>query len=325
MSDSLSRRKFLQVSSAAAWAAGAGPLSARPEAAPPGREPYRGAYCLFSKPVPQLSWLELAQSAKRAGFGGIDLTVRKAGHVLPQNVAEDLPKAVAAIRGEGLEVPMLTTELLSASNPTAAPLLSTAAKLSIPYIKAGYYQYKFVDVRKELEEAGDQFRSLVQLAHEHGVQVGFHNHSGNLGAPVWDIARVMDTLDPNAAGYYFDLSHATIEGGVVCWKISSHLVMPRMKMLSVKDFYWKKTATRGWHGQNCPLGEGMCHWKEVLALAAAANFQGPTSLHMEFGIEGVSDEAGVALSHDKCDAVMAAAAKDLATLKSLVHEAYEGT
>jgi L-ribulose-5-phosphate 3-epimerase len=324
MSESLSRREFLQVSSAAAWVAGSVPLSAHAAPPTPAREPYRGTFCLFSKPVPQLSWQELAQSAKRAGFGGIDLTVRREGHVLPKNVVEDLPKAVAIIRGEGMEVPMITTELLTADDPTADPILSTAGKLSIPVIKPGYYHYKFVDVRKELEEAGAQFRTLVDLAHRHGVQVGFHNHSGYIGAPVWDIAEVMDPLDPKAAGYYFDLAHATIEGGLGGWRISSNLIMPRLKMISAKDFYWDKDGARDWRIRTCPFGEGMCHWKEYLKTVAASNFHGLISYQLEYEIEGVSDDQGRALSRDKCDVVMASATKDLAALKALVREAYEG-
>jgi sugar phosphate isomerase/epimerase len=270
-----------------------------------------------------LSWRELAESAKRAGFGGIDLTVRREGHVLPQNVVEDLPKAVAAIRGEGMEVSMITTELLSADDPAADPILRTAGKLSIPVIKPGYYHYKFVDVRKELEEAGNKFRGLVELAHQHGVEVGFHNHSGYIGEALWDIAHVMDTLDPKAAGYYFDLAHATIEGGLGGWRASGNLTMPRLKMISAKDFYWEKSDTRGWRIRTCPMGEGMCHWKEYLKIVAASNFHGLISYQLEYQIEGVSDDQGRALSHEKCDVVMASATKDLATLKSLVREAYE--
>ena len=148
MKESLSRRKFLQVSSAAAWAAGMVPLSMR-SGVRPARGPYRGTFCFFSKVVPQMNWQDLAKSAKAAGFAGIDLTVRGGGHVEPQSAAEDLPKAVAAIRAEGLEVPMITTNLLSAEHPTAVPILSTASKLSIPFLKPGYYRYKFVDLRKE--------------------------------------------------------------------------------------------------------------------------------------------------------------------------------
>lgn len=321
----LSRREFLQVSSTAALAASAFPGAAFSAAPPVSPGAFRGTFCLFSKPVPQMSWRELAQSAKRAGFGGIDLTVRKQGHVLPASVTEDLPKAAADIRSEGMEVSMITTELLRADDPTAGPILSTAAKLSIPVIKPGYYHYKFIDVRKELAEAGRQFRGLVNLAHQHGVQVGFHNHSGYIGAPVWDIAEIIDTLNPHDVGYYFDLAHATVEGGLGGWKCSSNLTMPRLKMISAKDFYWDKSAPHDWRLRTCPMGEGMCHWQEYLNNVAASNFHRLISYQLEYEIDGVSDNQGRALSRDKCDVVMDAAAKDLAVLKSLVRRAYEGS
>ena len=323
MGKSVSRRTFLQASSVATLA-GARVLSARSEGLSPVRGPFRGTLCLFSKPVPQLTWQELAQSARRAGFGGIDLTVRSGGHVMPQRAVEDLPKAVAAIRAEGLEVPMITSELVSGDDPVAAPILSTAAKLSIPFLKPGYYHYKFVDVRKELEEAGNQFRGLVERAEKYGVQVGFHNHAGYIGCQIWDVARVMDTLDPKWAGYYFDLENAAVEGGLEGWRIAANLVMPRMKMMAVKDFYWKKTATKGWQATTCPLGEGMCRHREFLRMAAEGGFHGPISLHVEYQIPGVSDEQGIALSREKDDEVMAAARRDLETLKPLLRGAYEG-
>ena len=324
MRDSLSRREFLQATSAAA-AAGALPGAAALATPPPATGPYKGTFCMFSKPVPQLGWKELAQAVKAAGFGGVDLTVRnELGHVMPNRAAEDLPKAVEAIRAEGIEVPMITTELLRGDDPTARPILSTAAKLKIPYFKPGYYRYRFVDVRKELEDAGNQFRGLVEVAKQCGIQAGYHNHGGNVGAPVWDMSKIMDTLDPKAAGFYFDLLHATSDGGASGWRIDTNLVMPRLKMLAAKDFYWTKDD-KGWRLKSCPIGEGMCHWKQFLKLVAAANYHGPISLHLEYQIEGVSDEQGRALSREKCDTVMAAVKKDMDTLRGLVHEAYEGS
>jgi L-ribulose-5-phosphate 3-epimerase len=324
MKDSLSRRKFLQLSSTAAMAAGMAPLSMR-SAAPPPRGPYRGTYCFFSKVVPQMNWQDLAKSAKAAGFGGIDLTVRGGGgHVLPARAAEDLPKAVAAIRAEGLEVPMITTALTTADNPYAVPILSAASKLSIPYMKPGYYRYKFVDMRKELEEASNQFRGLVELATKYGVQVGFHNDANFVGSQTWDILRVMDSLDPKWAGYYFDLENGTIIGGGEGWRNAATLAMPRMKMVGAKDFFWKKTEKEGWRETGCPIGQGMCNYKKFLPMLAAANFHGPISLHMEYEVPGASEPGGIALSREKCDDVMAAAKQNLDTLKSLVHAAYEG-
>ena len=324
MGAGFSRRKFLQVSSAGALA-GASVLSAAPAVNSYSLGPFRGTLCLFSKPVPQLSWKELAQSAKRAGFGGIDLTVRGGGHVMPQRAAEDLPRAVEAIRSEGLEVPMLTTELVRGDDPTAAPIFSTAAKLSIPYIKPGYYHYKFVDVRKEAAEAGNQFRGLAKVAEECGVQLGFHNHAGYIGCQIWDIAPVIDTLNPKFVGYYYDLENATAEGAMEGWKIAANLAMPRLKMVAVKDLYWRKTAAGDWQETVCPLGEGMCKHKEFLRMAAVGGFHGPITLHIEYQIPGVSDNQGIALSRDKVDDVMAAAQRDLETLKPLLRQAYEGT
>ena len=65
--------------------------------------------CMFSKHFPELNYAELGKTCKDLGFAGIDLTVRPKGHVLPERVAEDLPRAVDALRKAGLEVPMITT------------------------------------------------------------------------------------------------------------------------------------------------------------------------------------------------------------------------
>ena len=99
--------------------------------------------------------------------------------------------------------------------------------------------------------------------------------------------------------------------------------MPRMKMMAVKDFYWQKTEAEGWRESTCPLGEGMCKYKDFLKMAAGGGFHGPISLHIEYQIPGVSDDQGIALSREKDGEVTAAAHRDLETLKSLSRVAYE--
>ena len=115
---------------------------------------FNGPLCFFSKHLPRMNGRELGRSLKALGFEGVDLTVRPGGHVDPKRVAIELPVFVDGIRGEGLAVPMITTELLSDADPVAQPTLETAARLKIPLYKPGYYRYTFVDVRKELEAAG---------------------------------------------------------------------------------------------------------------------------------------------------------------------------
>ena len=307
------RRDFLAIASATACTtAVSAPAPVRP--ATPARQPYTGAFCLFSKPLPGMDWRRLARAAKGLGLGGIDLTVRPEGHVLPERAQEDLPQAVGIIREEGLDVPMISTALTSAFDATARPILSTAARLSIPFFKPGYYQYKLVDVRRELAAAGEQFRGLVAMAGELGIQAGYHNHEEYIGASVWDMASVIGPLDPRRAGFYFDARHATAEGGVGGWKIALNLVMPRLKMVAVKDFRWVKTA-KGWQDLNCPLGEGMVDWKYVFNQLAEAGFHGPISLHLEYEFLGATPAA-------REQSVLQAAAHDLDVLKARIREAY---
>ncbi len=307
----LSRRDFLSTSTAVLCAASSPATDPFKSEA---RGPFVGPLCLFSKPLPQLEWRALVQAAKRIGFDGIDLTVRPGGHVRPERAAEDLPKAVGIIREEGLQVPMITTALTSATDPAARPILSTAGKLSIPFFKPGYYQYKMVNVRRELDEAGAQFRGLVDLSRQCGIQAGYHNHEEYIGAPVWDMASVIETLDPKFAGFYFDPRHAVAEGGVGGWKIATNLVMPRLKMVAIKDFRWEKTE-KGWTDNNCLLGEGMVDWKYFVKVLAASAFQGPISLHLEYEVQGETQAA-------REENTLAALRRDLQFLKARLHEAY---
>lgn len=314
MSMKISRRDFLGTCSAAACAVSL--KMAKASVSHPGGG-YTGTLCLFSKPLPGMDWRRLAQAAKSVGFGGIDLTVRRGGHVRPERAGEDLPKAVEAIREEGLDVPMITTELTSADDPAARTILSTAAKLSIPFFKPGYYQYKMVNVRRELKVAASQLRALVSLSQQYGIQAGYHNHEQYIGAPVWDVASVIDTLDPKWAGFYFDARHAVAEGGVGGWKIATNLVMPRLKMVAAKDFRWEKTQT-GWVAKNCPLGEGMVDWQYFVNALAAGGFQGPISLHLEYDVAAEN-------STTREKNILAALGRDLRFLKARLREGYTAT
>jgi sugar phosphate isomerase/epimerase len=277
---------------------------------------------VFSKSFPQLGWTELAKAAKGAGFDGIDLTVRSDGHVLPERAAVDLPKAIAAIRAEGMVVPMLTTELVDLQSTGARPILEIAGKLSVPYIKPGYYPYKSANPFDDVREAGRRFRGLVDLAKENGVQIGYHNHPDWVGGSIWDAANVIEPLDAHWSGYYFDLGHSSVNEGEDEWRIAANLVMPRLKMVAVKDMTWTAGGERRWQPVSCPMGTGMAPWKEFFALLAKSSFNGPISFGQAYAIPGVADEEGIAVSRAAAPKVMAAAGSNLEYLKARLREAY---
>ncbi len=275
---------------------------------------FRGPICLFSKHLPLLDGRNLGRTVKALGFDGIDLTVRPKGHVEPARVTQDLPPFVEAIRAEGAAVPMITTDLHSDAEPAARPTLEAAARLQIPFFKCGYYYYRFAEVRQELDSAAKQLRSLADLAARTGVKLGFHNHTGYVGGLVWDIAPVIDTLDPKWAGYYFDVRHAVAEGGDAGWRSAFGIAAPRLFMIALKDFFWDKTP-KGWRQINCPLGEGMVDWPRYFRMLAAATFHGPLSLHLEYDLPGGTPEK-------LQDNIIAAAARDLAFVKAGLAAAY---
>jgi sugar phosphate isomerase/epimerase len=260
--------------------AGAAPQTA---AAPP-------VFCLFSKHLPELTWADVGRAVKDAGFEGVDLTVRTGGHVLPERAAEDLPKAIEAITAQGVKVPMITTELTSANSPVAKPLLQAAARAGVRYFKTGYWRYTAKpDVRAQVEAAGEALAGLAALARDCGIELGFHNHAAYIGAAIWDIAPAMDKLDPRWAGYYFDPRHAVAEGGGGAWKAATNLVMPRLKMIALKDCLWQK-GPKGWTIENCPLGEGLVDWTWFANTLRPARFSGPISIHLEYDIPGATAE-----------------------------------
>ena len=314
------RRNFLKFASSATMLSAfvtdlnAQPLHSEATTEAAAKTGFKGQVVFFSKHLPHLAYEPLAHTVKTLGFDGVDLTVRPGGHVLPERAAEDLPKAATAIRAAGLSVPMISTGLLSAADPTAKPILNTAGKLGIPFIKPGYWKYQFTDVRQELVKFAAEFRGLVELAKQSGVQLGFHNHEGNLGGPLLDVVSTIDALDAKSAGYYFDVRHAVVEGGGAGWKIAFNLIAPRLKMIAVKDFYWEKTP-KGWKIINCPLGEGMVDWKAYFRLLRQANFAGPISLHLEYEIGGATKAAVE-------ENTLAAAQRDLSFVQGRLKEAF---
>ena len=301
----LTRRHLIR--SAAHAAAGGLLLRPHPEgvAAQTASSSARSPICFFSKHLPELDWTELGRVVKAAGFDGVDLTVRAKGHVLPERAASDLPRAIDAIKAQGVSVPMVTTELTSASDPTAKPLLQAAAKSGVRYFKTGYWRYTASgDVRGQAAAAGAALDGLAALARDCGIVLGFHNHTAYIGAALWDIAPAMDQLDPKWAGYYFDPRHAVAEGGGGAWKAATHLVAPRLKMMALKDFFWEKTP-KGWMIRDCPMGKGAVDWAWVSKTVGEAKFRGPISLHFEYEIKGSTPQ-------EQTKNTLAAAVEDLA-------------
>jgi len=115
--------------------------AAEPTAAGAGASGAPTVIHVFAKPLQWLTYDETAALIAECGFGGIVYAVRPAGHVVPEKVQEDLPRAVEAARKKGLKVEMITTAITSARDPFTEPLLKSAAKLGVKYYRLGSWKY----------------------------------------------------------------------------------------------------------------------------------------------------------------------------------------
>lgn len=314
-----SRREFIHTVGAGAIMAGiVTPGLASPPAAS-AAEPLK--ISIFSKHLHWLDYPGMAQTAAEIGFDGVDLTVREGGHVLPERVEEDLPRAAEAIRKAGLIMPMVTAGIVNARTPHVEAMLKTIRALGIPRYRWGGFQWEApIPIPQRLAQIKEEAAQLGDLNRRYNVCAMYHNHSGTeVGASVWDLWVILKDLDKSRLGVNYDISHATIEGGLGAWISGFRLVSPWIKGIAVKDFYWSKNARGEWRPQFCPLGEGMVNFKRYFAMLKEAKFSGPVQLHIEYPLGGAENGAKT-LTIDKSK-VIAAMRRDLTTLRGWLRDA----
>jgi L-ribulose-5-phosphate 3-epimerase len=265
-------------------------LSQRPAAATaspetPPRKPVRTMplLCAFSQNLARVHYPELGSIAAQIGYEGVDLTVMIGGHVDPRVTNVDLVRAFESIRGAGLELPIITTNITTLADPTAYPVLYLTGQSQINLFRLGFWPYgEGRDIEQRLNTVRRELMQIVTLGRRCGIAALFPNKAGAfVGEAVWDTQTIIADMDPRWVGFDFDPAHATAEGGAGGWETAMRLALPRVKAFSLQDFYWKKDG-RDWKMQMCPMGEGMVDWKKFFALASAAKFTGPISIHMEY-------------------------------------------
>lgn len=316
------RREFIAGLGTGLLAAAGARLKAKPSAQ--GRTPAvpDWTYCIFSKHLQWLDYRELGVVVSQLGFDGVDLTVRPTGHVLPERVRTDLPRAVSAVAESGVRVPTITTAITHPEGAGTREILETASGLGIPFYRLGYYRYpEEQEISETLAAIRSSLTGLADLNRRFRICGDYQNHAGasHFGAALWDLREALEGLPRRWLGCQFDIRHATVEGGLA-WPTNFKALAGRIHTVVVKDFRWKETPG-GWKVENCPLGEGMVPVGPFLALLLKSGFAGPVSLHCEYSLGG-AERGRRRLTMDR-DRVLESIGQDLATLKRLVRQAVE--
>jgi sugar phosphate isomerase/epimerase len=237
---------------------------------------------IFSKHLQFLDYREMAKASADAGVDGVDLSVRLRGHVLPQNVERDLPRAAKAVRRAGLDLPMMTTGITDPDDPLTERILKVAADQGIKYYRYGYIRYDWEQgVAKSLDEIRGRMEKLAELNEKYNIHGAYQNHDGDrFGGPVWDIWEAIRDLDPQWTGCQYDIRHAVVEGAH-SWTLAFNLLRPHIRCMVIKDFHWE-FREGNWRIKNVPVGQGMVNFTEYFKLLAENSISGPISVHIEY-------------------------------------------
>lgn len=241
--------------------------------------------CFFSKHLQYLDFREMSEILAKIGFDGIDLTVRRGGHVEPSVVEKDLPAAIKAAESAGLSIPMMTTGITDPEDENTHRVLKTAGELGVKYYRMGSLKY---DLSMDMEQNILHFRSLFEkfesVNREYGIHGDYQNHWGSgFGAPIWDLYSVLRGLDPEWIGCQYDIRHAVVEGGGGSWILGMKTIAPYITTSDIKDFLWSKESGE-WKPQSLPLGRGMVDFKKYFEELKKLENKCPMSLHYEYGL-----------------------------------------
>ncbi len=314
--EELSRRTFIHAAGLATAA-----LTTKPVSAPAATKQaaVKRPICVFSKHLQWLDYKEMAEVVAEIGFDGVDLTVRPGGHVLPEKVRDDLPRALEAVKAAGISMPMMTTKISEPDDPLTANILKTAEQCGVGYYRMGYLTYDDKKtVMGSLDALKPKMKKLAALNEQYNIHGAYQNHAGTrVGGPVWDLWELLKDLDPNWMGCQYDVRHATVEGGK-SWQLGMKLLSGFIRSTVIKDFRWEKKDGK-WKDVHVPLGEGVVDFKRYFKLVKSLNIGGPISLHFEYP---VYDKANKNLSQkERRRQTITNMRRDLTALRRMLKEA----
>ena len=285
----LSRRQLLASAAAA-------PLAAQqPHTANGPKQRTSPGVCLYSGILNKVAYDELGMMLRDTGVDGVNLTVFPGGHVDPANASLHMFRSVEAITGTGLDVPIISTQYVNLTDNTIREVLGVCSEMGVPLFRSGAWHYGGAgDPQVRLGEVQRDVAGLAAIARAAKMAVVIQNLTGDyVGAATWDLSLILRSFDPQTAGYDFDIGNATAQAAAGGWAIALRLAMPRVKAVSVRDFYWNKDGA-SWKLTPCPLGDGMVDWAAFFSTLARAHFTGPLTIHMDYQPQSLT----AALRHD---------------------------
>ncbi|MEU9469374.1 sugar phosphate isomerase/epimerase [Streptomyces avermitilis] len=237
---------------------------------------------VLTKPFGALPPEELAARLAQAGADGADLLVRDGQTVTP-GTAWRTAETARALRGNGLELGLVSTDLTSADSE-AERVIGHCAEAGVPLLRVGFYRYEAgADFAAVLDRARRDLAGLAELAGRHGVRLVLALHHGTLHPSAAHAVRLLAGRDDVLV--HPDPGNQAKEGSED-WRLSLDTLggLDRIGCVGVKNAVWEPGETHGsWHCRWQPLADGgVVPWPTILPGLAGLGYTGPLSLHVHY-------------------------------------------
>ncbi|MFF1357899.1 sugar phosphate isomerase/epimerase family protein [Streptomyces sp. NPDC058297] len=263
---------------------------------------------VLTKPFGDLPPSRLADLLAHAGADGADLLVRDGQTVTP-GTAERIAETARALRGNGLGLGMVSTDLTTADGE-AERVIGHCAEAGATVLRLGFYRYDArIDHATAVDRARRDLAGLAELAVRHGVRLVLALHHGTLHPSAAHAARLLAGFD--GIHVHPDPGNQAKEGSEH-WRLTLDVIggPARVGCVGVKNAVWEQGARSGdWTCVWQPLADGgVVPWRTILSGLGGLGYTGPLSLHV----------------HYPTDDPFAAVRRDVAHLRGLLLEVGSG-
>lgn len=240
----------------------------------------------------ELTFVDIFEMAKKYGFEAIELNLDPPGsgnHCLSVETTDaEIQEIKELISRYGITVESISSSMYGRVNAFASEDHDEAVSilrkhlqlardigadsiLVVPHIGNG------MRLKESFDNTIKVFRSLKDEIAEYGVKIGLENVWNCFFSSPFDIRYVLDGIDNENVGLYFDLGNI-VEFADTEWWIDS--IGKYIVKVHVKDF--KRAVNYRSGGSFCDLLEGDLHWDEVIPLLAKY-YDGPMTAEVSMG------------------------------------------
>lgn len=231
----------------------------------------------------EIGYHEMATFLGMMGFDGVEITVQQGGHVpLEGDIDLHLERSIEAMTGSGVEVPVVSTSLTTATNKSLQTIMWWGSEMGIPLFRPGHWKIQDGNAAASTLTAQREISWLAQLGRSTKMSIAIHNATSDfVGANIADLNALLRPFDASV-GFDFDIGYATAMSDAAGGLAALQIALPRLKMAMVRDVKWVKDPSGAETLTQCPLGEGMVDWPGFFGALAHANFTGPITLRLEY-------------------------------------------